>query len=184
MINRVDIRNWKETRSRGHHPALEFVSLIGSVFLATGIAGFPGFSNAPDTQAWFDKPFFGSFFAVGAVVLAFVVRWRYWPGQVRHAACAVLPDIPLEPVIPEGSRVHSRLKHELCESNGGWVLRPDESVWHCEKRFLVGFGVPFLTLVSGLLTGVFTCRKSSPAGLFQQRWQSVSRQSVGPHLSR
>jgi hypothetical protein len=46
------------------------------------------------------------------------------PAHVRHAAPGVLPNVPQEPVVCEGSFVHGRLTHELWEDARGWQFRP------------------------------------------------------------
>ena len=50
----------------------------------------------------------------------------------------------------EGAVVHNRLKHRLYETDMGWELRPIEGLWRNDRRFLVGFGVPFLVLSASL----------------------------------
>jgi hypothetical protein len=96
----------------------------------------------------------GTFFVGGGAVLASAICGITWPRCVLHAAPDVLPEVPAEPVISEGSFVHGRLTHELREDAEGWAFRPAGNVWRNDKRFLLGFGVPFLMLFSGLLAWV------------------------------
>ena len=76
------------------------------------------------------------------------------PSRVRHAAPDVFPNVPKEPVICEGSVVHGRLTHELRETVQGWEFQPVRNSWRNDKRFLLVFGIPFLTLFSAVLTWV------------------------------
>jgi hypothetical protein len=97
----------------------------------------------------------GIFVLAGSIVLALAIRLISLPIKVRHAVFDVLPNVPTEPVICEGSIVHGRLTHELCETAQGWEFRPAGGVWRNDRRFLFGFGIPFLILFSGSLTWVF-----------------------------
>jgi hypothetical protein len=75
--------------------------------------------------------------------------------MARHAERNLLPGVPNEPVLEEGTMVHRRLKHELIETERGWEFRPAERIWRNDQRFLIGFGVPFLIVFSGILTYSF-----------------------------
>jgi hypothetical protein len=72
--------------------------------------------------------------------------------RVRHAAPDVLRDVPNEPATLEGSVVSGRLTHELIEDSAGWQLRASESLRRKDTVFLLGFGIPFLAVVAGLLS--------------------------------
>lgn len=51
--------------------------------------------------------------------------------------------------------LHGRLTHELVETDQGWELRPLSRLWLADKRFLLGFGLPFLVASVGLLSWTF-----------------------------
>jgi hypothetical protein len=60
--------------------------------------------------------------------------------------------VPREPVVLEGSVVYGRVTHELVEDSDGWHLRPAMGHWTHDKRFLLGFGIPFSTFFAGALS--------------------------------
>jgi hypothetical protein len=74
------------------------------------------------------------------------------PRRVRHAAPNVLPGVPREPVVLEGSVVHGRVTHELVEDPDSWHFRPAMRQWTNDKRFLLGFGIPFSIFFAGVLS--------------------------------
>lgn len=88
------------------------------------------------------------------MLVAAFSRAYLFPVRIWHAAADVLPDVPSEPVIREGSVVHGRLTHELCEDSSGWQFRPCARLRRSNGRFLVGFGTPFLILFAAVLTWV------------------------------
>ncbi len=163
-----NIPNWREVESKVHSPGLWVLFLVGTVFLFVGVAGLlaigfvgvAGVLKIGDAlplgiQRWLGFSFMGIFASIGGVLLAVAIKKIVLPTCVRHAAADVLPNVPREPVIQEGLIVHGRLTHELCENNQGWEFRPAENVRRNDKRFLLGFGIPFLMLFAGLLTWVF-----------------------------
>ena len=94
------------------------------------------------------------FALLGGLVFAWAVGRIISPVHIRHAAPDVLPDVPKEPVICEGSVVHGRLTHELCEDAQGWQFRPAGSLRRNDMVFLFGFGIPSMVLFAGLMTWV------------------------------
>jgi hypothetical protein len=146
----------KEVESTVYRPGRWLVFLVGTVFVLAGGLGFLtiGHSIPPGTELWVAKSLTGVFALLGGVVLAWAVGSICSPIRIHHAAPDVLPDVPKEPVVCEGSVVHGRLTHELCETSQGWEFRPAGNGWRNDKRFLLGFGIPFLILFSGALTWV------------------------------
>lgn len=121
----------------------------------------------------FDLVSWGILAAVAfALFLGGLVTWKgttdtLRPARVWHAAPEVLAGVSREPVVTEGWDIHGRLTHELVEDNGQWLLRPDGRLWRGDKRFLVGFGVPFSLVFTGILTWVFHAEMPL---LRQQSW--------------
>jgi hypothetical protein len=149
-------RGWPEVESEVHRPGCWLVLSVSTVFLLIGAIGFLTIGNAvpPGVPFWIAKLGTAAFALLGGALLACVSGGIISPARVRHAASDVLPKVPHEPVIREGSVVHGRLTHELWEDAQGWQLRPTESLWRDDKRFLLGFGIPFLVAFSMLLAWV------------------------------
>ena len=146
---------WQEVESKVHRPSVGLLVLVGAVFMFAGGAGFltVGFSVPPGTPLLLARLLTGAFFLGGGAVLAAAVKMICWPVYVRHAAPDVLPDVPAEPVVCEGSVVMavSRMNCARTTKAGNFARRQTSGN---DKRFLLGFGVPFLLLFSGLLTWV------------------------------
>ena len=145
---------WQEMESAVSCPGRWLVLSVGALFLLIGAIGFftIGGVAPPGIPFWVAKVGTAIVALLGGVALAWVVRNAISPVHVRHAALEVLPNVPREPVIQEGSVVHGRLTHELCEDAQGWRLGPIERLWRDDKRLLFGFGIPFLVFFSGFLT--------------------------------
>ncbi|MBS0202193.1 MAG: hypothetical protein JSS49_04775 [Planctomycetes bacterium] len=134
---------------------------IGIVFLVAGAIGFVAIGGAVPfgMPFWIARAVFLVFAVLGCTVLAWAISSIISTVHVRHAAPDVLPNVPTEPVILEGSVVHGRLTHELIEDSSGWQFRPAQSLWRNDIIFLLGFGIPFLTLFSGILSWIFHGRQ-------------------------
>jgi hypothetical protein len=146
-----------EVESEVHVPGWWLVFLAGALFLILGIGAFLaiGRNFAPGLPIWIARLSTALFALIGAVPFAHALQLRLRPTRVRHAAPEVLPDVPNEPVPREGSVVHGRLTHELAEAGQGLEFRPAARHWRNDLRFILGFGIPFLTFFAGLLTWEF-----------------------------
>jgi hypothetical protein len=147
---------WAQVESEVCRPGRWLALSIGSVFTLIGAIGFLTIGNAvpPGFPLWAAKLGTAVFASLGGLVVAWAVGGIILPIHVRHAAPDTLPNVPQEPVIREGSVVHGRLTHELCEDSQGWQFRPVERLWRNDKRFLLGFGIPFLLTFSALVAWV------------------------------
>lgn len=96
----------------------------------------------------------GIFAAFGAIILAIGIRNVTDPVCVRHATLDTFPDVSSEPLLREGSVVHGRLTHELTQGNQAWQFQPQKKHWRNDKRVLLGFGIPFLTMFSGVMSWI------------------------------
>jgi len=152
----ADAVAWREVESEVYRPGRWLALSIGAVFLLAGIIGFVAIGDAvpPGLPYWLAKLGTGVFAFLGGTVAAVTIGSIIRPARVSHASLDVLPSVPKEPVICEGSVVYGRLTHELCEDAQGWQFRPAEHLWRTDKGLLFGFGIPFLVLFSGLLTWV------------------------------
>ncbi len=148
---------WQEVESKVHRPGLALVFLAGIVFTAIPCILLLCSVPAPNATAVVLLRGGAAIFALfGGAALLYWVRAIAVPVYIHHAAADVLPDVPTEPLTVEGSIVHGRLTHELRETDTGWELRPAGGLRRNDRRFLVGFGVPFLVLFAGLLTWTFS----------------------------
>jgi len=150
----TDIAAWHEVESEVYLPGRWLVLSVGTLFLLTGCIGFLTIVVPPGVPFWITKLCCGAFIFLGGTVAAWAIRNIISPAHVRHASPDVLPNVPKEPVIREGSVLYGRLTHELCEEAQGWQFRPAEQIRRNDKRFLIGFGIPFMVLFAGLLTWV------------------------------
>ena len=148
------IRGWREVESEVHRPARWLAVSVGALFLSIGAVGI-GVVVLPGVGGWIVRLVAAVFALLGGVALASAVASFLLPAHVRHAAPDVLPNVSSEPVLLEGSVVHGHLTHELLEEAGGWQFRPAGHLRRNDKRFLFGFGIPFLTFFTGILTWVF-----------------------------
>jgi hypothetical protein len=146
----TEIPRWEEAESQVHVPGLWPAFLAISVFLASGglLAVGCFVRGAPIWTVGIGS----GIFVLGAIVLADIIRCVISPVYVRHAATGTLPDVPNEPVLLEGSVVHGRLTHELVQVAEGWQFRPLQTLWRIDKCFLLGFGILFLAIFSGLVS--------------------------------
>jgi len=147
---------WQEVESNVYRPGSWLVLLVGTFLALIGGVGFltVGGSMPPGARLWVARVLTGIFTLLGSAVLAWAISTICLPIYVRHAAPDVFPEVPKEPVIREGSILYFRLTHELSENAQGWECRPVRNGWRNDKRLLLGFGIPFLMLFSGLLTWV------------------------------
>ncbi|MDB5338785.1 MAG: hypothetical protein JWN70_4404 [Planctomycetaceae bacterium] len=146
--------NWQETESEVARPGLWFVYLIVIVFLLVGGSACVQIARGavPGMPLWAGQLLAGAIVVNGCWMVIWAVSIKMWPVRILHATAETLPDLIHEPILQEGSTVHGRLTHELVEHDRGWEFRPADSIWRNDKRFLFGFGIPFLLLVSGILT--------------------------------
>lgn len=144
----------QEFESRVHQPGRWIAILLGSCFLLIGTIGFFTIGGIAPQGMPVSIPRLcaGLFAALGAAALVAAIRLT--PVHVRHAASDVLPEVPREPLLREGSVVHGRLTHELAKNADGWEFRPVQSLWLSDRRLLLGFGIPCMALFSGLLSWV------------------------------
>lgn len=149
-----DFQTWPEVESEVHNAGRWLPLSVGTLFLLIGIIGFLTIGNAmqPGAPHWIAKACTAVFALFGAIPLAWGIRSIVLPAHVSHAGPDVLPDVPWEPVIREGSEVHGHLTHELWEDGDGWQFSPAKHHWRNTKVFLLGFGIPFLVLFAGVLT--------------------------------
>lgn len=147
------VRDWPEIESEVHLPGSWLVLLVGGTFTLVGVPGLVFAVRYPEPRTfWIGTIVCGSFAAMGIAVLTLTAVGRIWPAVVRHAAPEVLPDVPREPVLREGSVVSSRLTHELVEGPAGWEFRPNPAIDRNDRRFLYGFGIPFSIVFIGVLS--------------------------------
>jgi hypothetical protein len=153
----TDITAWHEVESEVYRPERWFVLSVGTLFLLAGAIAFLtiGGVGPPGLRFWVAMLFTGVFALMGGTLAASALGSFISPARVHHAALDVLPNVPKEPVLCEGSVVYGRLTHELSEDAQGWQFRPAGHLWRSVKGLLFGFGIPFLVLFSGLLTWIF-----------------------------
>lgn len=146
---------WQETESRLRFPGLWLPFLVGSVFLAIGVGGLLGADDlARGDSIWILRVGAGIFALFGAIALTYAAGRVIFPVYVRHAAPGTLPGVPSEPILYEGLVAHGLLTHELAQTPQGWQYRPQQRLWRNDKRFLLGFGIPYLTIFSGLASWI------------------------------
>lgn len=151
---------WQETESAVHHPGLWVMFTVGAAFvLAAGLCLVAiGHAELAGPALWGARAFLSLFALSGLAALAWAAKRACFSPTVRHAASDVLPSVPAEPVVIEGSTVHGGLTHQLSETERGWELRPAPRGWLINQLFLFGFGGPFLIFFSGLLSWVLHSR--------------------------
>ena len=147
-------QDWAEVESRVPRPGRHIVLFIGGFVFLMGAGGFAMFERSPppDVSLWVARAGTLTTAILGGAALAVGCDATFRKVYVRHAASAVLADVPREPVIVEGANVHGRLTHELIETADGWQFRPATHNWRNDRRFLLGFGIPFLLLAAGLFS--------------------------------
>ena len=147
---------WPTVESEVDRPASWFAGSVGLLFLIIGIVGFfsAGALAADGVPDWIIKIGASAFAIFGSVPLVVVIKEKLSPASVIHAAPEVLPNVPDEPVILEGSIVYGRMTHELHADDRGWQLRPCLS-WQKSKRAFLGFAIPFMLLFAAVLSWIF-----------------------------
>ena len=143
---------WQEVESQVHWPGRWLILAVGLPFLLFGATGFVLIPPAqpPGLPAWIARLGTAVFGLMGAVGCVAALRSKIWPTHIRHAAAECLPNVPNDPVVRDGLVVHGRLTHELVRDSDRWLFRPDERLWRFDRRFLLGFGVPSLTIFVGM----------------------------------
>ena len=118
---------------------------VGTLFLLIGVFGFLTIGGVVPAGIpfWIVKLSTALFALFGGVILAWAIGSIISPAHVRHAAPDVLPNVPKEPVIREGSVVHGRLTHELWEDVHGWQFRPAEHLGETTRGFCLALEFPF-----------------------------------------
>lgn len=157
MLEPESIEVSSQAESIVHRPGSWLVLLVGAVFCVLG-AGFfftAGDQAPPGIERWIVSALCGTFMVAGGGLLIWVLVAHLSKVHVRHAADDALRRVPREPVLAEGSIVHGRLTHELVEVADGWQLRPCAKLWRNDKRFLLGFGIPFLIFGAGCMSFAF-----------------------------
>ncbi|HVX59699.1 MAG TPA: hypothetical protein VHC19_03830 [Pirellulales bacterium] len=142
--------------SEVYQPARRLALVVGGCFLLLGVIGLAsaGGMAPPGAPLWPLRFGAGAFALFGALPVLWSIRNLVAPIRVSHAPLDSLPGIPAEPVVQEGWVVHGRVTHELVESPEAWQFRPARNPWRNDKRFLLGFGIPFVTAFAGLLSWV------------------------------
>jgi hypothetical protein len=150
------IAAWHEVESEVYRPGGRFVLSVGTLLLLAGAIGFLAIGGAGPAGLpfWVAILCLGLFTLLGGTVTASTIGSILWPAHVHHASLDVVPGVPKEPMIRDGSVVYGRLTHELCEDAQGWQFRPARHLWRHDKGWLFGLGIPFLVLFSGLLAWV------------------------------
>jgi hypothetical protein len=151
------VPDWQDAESEVYLPGRWLGCRVGIYFLLAGAIAFVciGGGVPPGIPLWIAKFATAVFALLGGAVAARCIADMISPVWVRHAAPAVLPDVPTEPVILEGSVVHGRLTHELVEESDGWQFRPARQNWRKDLILLLGFGIPLSILFSGILSWFF-----------------------------
>lgn len=153
----TEVHVWREMVSEVYRPGRWLGLSVGTVFLLIGAVGGLGIGGLWPAGAagWIVGLGAAVFALLGVVVFGTILGGVLRPARVRHASPDVLPNVSTEPVSLAGSVVHGRLTHELSEEAQAWQFRPAGHLWRNDKRFLFGFGAPFLLFFAGLLTWVF-----------------------------
>lgn len=63
-----------------------------------------------------------------------------------------LGDVPREPVLAENSIVLDQVLQHLVETANGWHFGPAWHYWRIERRFMIGFAVPFSLVFAGVFS--------------------------------
>jgi hypothetical protein len=153
-----------EKESQIHLPGRWILIGIGATFLLFGAMGF-FVKVAVDPKVgpiWILYVISGGFCFLGAIAVVVASSQLLFPSRIKHFESDQFANVPHEPVLLEGSMVHGRLTHELVESEEHWELRPQIRIWTQDKRFLLGFGVPFSLVFSGILSWAFRVQMGAP----------------------
>ena len=146
--------HWLEVDSEVHPAGNWILLVLGTISLLLGGIGLfvSWYADRRGMPFWLSSIITGFVALIGACVFVKSLGAAFCRRRVRHAAPDVLPDVPNEPVTRDRSFVAVRLMHELIEDSAGWQLRPSERLRRNDKRILLGFGIPFLTVIAGLLS--------------------------------
>lgn len=149
-----DVPARQEVESDVYQPGHCLVLPVGALFFMLGVVGVLTIRLVvpPWLPIWIARACAILFALLGGTAVVKGIGGFLRPARVRHAAGGVLSDVPCEPVVREGSVVHSRLTHELCGDAQGWHFRPAEHLWRHDKVFLLGFAVLFLGGIAALVT--------------------------------
>ena len=147
---------WKETESKVHNPISWFVLVIGAVFLLIGTMCYLARDEiaGAKTPKWFVPSFAAAFALLGGLAIACAI-WSIKTVWIRHAHPDVLPHVPREPKVVDGASARSYMKWELAESSTEWRLRPSRKRLRDQKRFVFGFGLPFMMVFAAGLSWIF-----------------------------
>lgn len=157
-MERLSVKNtarFSEIESVVCRPGSWLTAGVGLVFVCSGalIYGTAGKAFPPP---WPIAIFAACFAGLGAIAMLAGLNASLIPRRIKHAPQSILPGVPTEPVIRQGMVVHGRLTHELASTDdGGWELRPSARLWRNDKRFFIGFGVPFAIGFIAILSWVF-----------------------------
>ncbi len=157
--------DWAQAETTVRRPGRAAAVMISVTFLIVGSGGLVwGESEFADDGAeiWIPRALFGGFTLLGGLAFLAALRAVTSSVAVRHADASVLPDVSPEPVISEGWIVHRRLTHELTDTSQAWQLTPRQSLWNSNKRFLIGFGIPFSVLCVGVLSWIVHSQEIFP----------------------
>lgn len=143
--------SWNEVESEVHQPARRFGFWFGGFFLAMAVL----LLVIPSHPPLFGAIAAGVIGLIGGASVGWSIVQPMFAASVRHAAPDVLPNVPNEPILREGTFVHGRLTHELVEDVDGWDFRPDSKLWRDSRNFVFGFGIPFSVFFTGLLSWHF-----------------------------
>lgn len=147
---------WPTVESKVYRPSDWLAYLVGLVFLIAGVVAFclAGPVANKEFEVWILR-IGGAIFAIpGSFLFVVTVKNAVWPTLVRHAAPEVLPEVPNEPLVVEGSIVYGGITHELVADDRGWQFRPCLS-WQKTKRGILWFVIPFMIAFAAMLSWVF-----------------------------
>lgn len=147
----INVGTWQEIDSRVHRSGVWPGFLLGMAFLVFGMAVFaePAEVAPLGMPLWIIKAIAAYAATLGAVALVSLTVVCLVPVNVRHAAADVLPDVPSEPVIQEGTRVQRALKYELTRDGDAWCFRPAPNHGLRTLGFAVGFALGSLPVYWG-----------------------------------
>jgi hypothetical protein len=147
---------WQEVESEIYWPNTWVGLAVGSFFLLTGVVGLFKIEEVTGPGLPLGIGVVGAtvFAFMGGVVCFATLGRIIASGRVRHATPDILPNVPADPVILEGSISHGRVTHELVEDADCWQFCPAPQLWRDAKRFLLGFGIPFLTFFAGMASWI------------------------------
>ena len=83
----------------------------------------------------------------------------------RHATNDVLPEVPREPVLADGTMFFGSPRHRLVQDDGAWRFEPDPERARRQRRIILWLGLPL-----ALVMEVVTVTGLLPADLGSWRW--------------